>query len=112
MEKVKITIAGENYNISTDDEPEYLLKLAEQTDEKIMELVQSNGRISVTQAAVLTCLEYADKYTKSEQTCENLRSQIQDYLEEAAKSRSEAEIARRENAHLTKQLDALKSTRK
>ena len=103
---------SKNHNISTDDEPEYLMKLAEQTDEKIMELVQSNGRISVTQAAVLTCLEYADKYTKSEQTCENLRSQIQDYLEEAAKSRSEAEIARRENAHLTKQLDALKSTRK
>ena len=112
MEKIKLNIAGESYNITTDENPEYYLELAAKTDEAISELVRSSSRISVTQAAVLTCLDYADKYTKSERTCENLRSQIQDYLEEAAKSRSEAEIARRENAHLLKQLETLKSQKK
>lgn len=109
MEKIKLTIAGEKYNISTDDDLEYVQKLADEIDGAITELVKTNGRISVTQAAVLTTLDYADKYTRSEQTCENLRSQIHDYLEDAAKSRSEAEIARREKDSLAKELKALKA---
>ncbi len=38
-------------------------------------------------------------------TCENLRTQIRDYLEDAAKSRSEAEIARREVERLNSELE-------
>ena len=111
MEKIKVTIAGEHYNLSTDDDAEYLLSLAEEVNGKIGSLVHSNSRVSVTQAAVLTVLEYADAYKKAVADCDNLRTRIRDYLEEAAKSRSEAEIARRENEKLTKELNLLKGKR-
>lgn len=109
MEKIKLTIAGETYNLTTDDDLEYMAGLGEEVDGKIMELVRNNSRISVTQAAVLTVLEYADMYKKSEATCENLRSQIQAYLEDAARSRTDAELAKREVAQLTKELKNLKA---
>ena len=44
-------------------------------------------------------------------TCENLRTQIQDYLEDAARSRTDAEISKREVEKLNKELNALKSSR-
>ena len=111
MEKVKLTIAGEIYNLSTDDNAESLMELGEDLNRKIKGLMETNGKISVTQAAVLTSLEYMDSYKKSEMTCENLRTQIQDYLEDAARSRTDAEISKREVEKLNKELNALKSSR-
>ena len=105
MEKTRLVIAGEAYNISTDNDLEYTAGLARELNDKIMDLVKSNSRVSVTQAAVLTALDYADNFKKSEMTCENLRTQIRDYLEDAAKSRSEAEIARREVERLNSELE-------
>ncbi|MBR0113460.1 MAG: cell division protein ZapA [Clostridia bacterium] len=107
MEKIKLIIGGEYYNINTDDDPEYLEQLGKELDGKINALVQSNSRVSVTQAAVLTALEYIDLYKKSERDCDNLRTQIQAYLEDAARNRTDAELARREVAALKKELEAL-----
>ena len=109
MEKIKLYIAGETYGISTDDDVEYIEGVAAEIDAKIKEIMESSGRISITQAATLTALEYADRYKKSEQTCENLRSQIHSYLEDAARSRTDAEIARRENERLQDEIKLLKS---
>lgn len=112
MEKIRLEIAGEYYNIATDNDLEYTAQLASEVDEKIMDIVRSSGRISVTQAAVLTVLEYADNYKKSEANCENLRRQIQAYLEDAARAKSEAELAKREVARLTKELKSAKTKKK
>ncbi len=111
MEKLRLNIAGETYGISTDDDPDYMTGVATEVDEKIREILQNSGRISITQAATLTALDYADKFKKSESTCENLRSQIKSYLEDAARSRTDAEIARRENERLQKELASLKKTK-
>lgn len=104
MEKIRLQIAGEEYNISTDDDLEYVAEIGAELDKKISELMQSNSRISVTQAAIVTALEYADLYKKSEITSENLRNQIQGYLEDAARARTDAEISKRECERLAKEL--------
>ena len=70
-----------------------------------------NIRISVTQAAILASLEFADAAKKSEITSENLRGQIQEYLEEAARTRTDNEIAKREIERLTKELSAAKAAK-
>lgn len=111
MEKIRLMVAGTPYNISTDDDLDYVAALGAEIDKKVTGLVNSNARISVTQAAVLTALEYADAYKKSEATSENLRSQIKSYLEDAAVSRSEAEIAKKEIKRLKKELNSLKGTK-
>ncbi len=111
MEKIRLLIAGEEYNISTDDDLDYVAKLGAELDEKISALMARNFRISVTQAAIVTALEYADMAKKSEDTSENLRGQIQEYLEDAARARTDAEITRRELERVTKELAALKASR-
>ena len=62
MEKIRLLIAGEEYNIGTDDDLDYVAQLGAELNEKISGLMSSNVRISVTQAAIVTALEYADAY--------------------------------------------------
>ena len=103
MEKIKLIIAGEEYNIATDDDLDYVAQLGAELDKKISTLLHDNDRISVTQAAIVTALEYADSAKKCESTSENLRNQIQGYLE-AARARTDAEISKRECERLSKEL--------
>ncbi len=111
MEKIRLLIAGSEYNISTDDDLDYVAELGSELDQKITALMNSNSRISVTQAAILTALECADAAKKCEVTAENLRTQIQEYLEDAARARTDVEILRRESERLSKELAALKSAK-
>ncbi len=106
MEKIKLIIAGEEYNIATDDDLDYVAQLGAELDKKISALLRDNDRISVTQAAIVTALEYADSAKKCEGTSENLRNQIQGYLEDAARARTDAEISKRECERLAKELAA------
>ena len=111
MEKIRLLIAGEEYNIATDNDLDYVAELGAELDKKISGLMSSNIRISVTQAAIVTALEYADLAKKNEVTSENLRGQIQEYLEDAARARTDAEITKRELERVTKELAALKASR-
>ena len=65
MEKIRLLIAGEEYNIATDDDLDYVAQLGEELNSKITGIMNSNSRISVTQAAILTALEYADASKKA-----------------------------------------------
>lgn len=111
MEKIRLMIAGEEYNLSTDDDLDYVASLGAELDRRISELMSGNTRISVTQAAIVTALEFADAAKKSEQTSENLRTQIQEYLEDAARARTDAEISKREAERLAKELASLKANK-
>ncbi len=112
MEKIRLLIAGEEYNIGTDDDLDYVAELGAELDQKISALMSSNVRISITQAAIVTALEYADMAKKSEISSENLRAQIQGYLEDAARARTDAEVTKRELERVTKELAALKASGK
>ncbi len=109
LNKVKLTIKGTDYLISTDDDIEYAQMLGAELDEKLTKMMRDNSRLSVTQAAVLCALEFQDSAKKSEESADNLRSQIQDYLEDAARARTDAEISRREAERLGKELSSLRA---
>ena len=47
MEKIKLMIAGEEYNISTDDDLDYVAQLGQELDKKISSLMRDNARISI-----------------------------------------------------------------
>ena len=111
MEKIKIKIANEEYNIITDDDLEYVAQLGEELDSRISEILNNSSRISVTQACILLSLEYADAAKKCETTAENLRNQIQEYLEDAARARTDVEIMKRENERLMKEIASLKAAK-
>ena len=58
--KVKLTICGAEYIIGSDEDSKYMIELGDEVDEKISTILKQNPRISVTQAAVLAALEFAD----------------------------------------------------
>ncbi len=107
--KVRLNICGVDYYITTDDEVKYVQTLGDELDLKLNKILRENSRISITQAAVLASLEYADLAKKAEQSADNLRSQIQEYLEDAARAKTNAEVSRREAERLGKELSTLRA---
>lgn len=106
--KVKLSICGNDYYITTDDDPKYVSELGNSLDEKLTKIVHENSRLSITQAAILASLDYADIAKKASDTADNLRSQIKEYLEDSARYKMEAEVARRDIERLNKEIQALR----
>lgn len=107
--KIKLSISGADYFITTDEDPNEIQALGNELDGRMNKIMRENARISVTQAAVLAALEYADVAKKAELSAENLRSQIQEYLEDAARAKTNAEVSRREAERLGKELSTLRA---
>ena len=111
VNKVRVNIAGAPYAIATTDSETYITSLAKKLDEDIAKLLDGNENLSVTKAAVFCAMDYLDEYRKSTGSAENMRSQIQDYIADAAraklaedKAKAENEVLRREAAALREQL--------
>ena len=111
VNKVRVTIAGAPYAIATTDTENYITTLAKKLDDDITKLLDNNGNLSVTKAAVFCAMDYLDEYRKSAGSAENMRSQIQDYISDAARAKlaadkvkAENETLKRENAALREQL--------
>lgn len=108
VNKVRLTIAGSPYVISTTDSEEYVTNLAQKLDADIASVMEENPNLSVTRAAVFCALDYLDEYTKSIGSADNMRSQIKDYLADAAKAKLAADEARREVERLKREVQILK----
>ena len=111
VNKVRVNIAGAPYAIATTDTESYITSLAKKLDEDITKLLDDNGNLSLSKAAVFCAMDYLDEYKKSTGSAENMRSQIQSYIADAAhaklaedKAKAENETLRRENAALREQL--------
>ncbi len=106
MEKTRVTltICGNEYNIFADEDPKYMEDLGERVNDTLTKIVKDNSRLSITQAAILAALDFADEATKATATAENLRGQIKEYLEDSARYKMEAEVAKREVDRLQKEL--------
>ena len=119
VNKVRVTIAGAPYAIATTDTESYITSLAKKLDEDITKLLDDNGNLSLSKAAVFCAMDYLDEYRKSAGSAENMRSQIQDYIADAAKAklaedkvRAENEVLQRENVALREQLAKLQAKMK
>ena len=107
--KVKLSICGNDYFITTDDDVKYAMALGDELDERVSKIVRENARISITQAAILAALDYADAARKAEDSADNLRGQIKEYLEDSARYKMEAEVARRDVERLNRELQSTRS---
>lgn len=107
--KVKLTICGSSYIVSTTDSEEYVNQLAERLDNDMTEIMTQNPSASVAASAVISALSYLDELNKNASSTDNMRAQIKDYLEDAAKAKLDAENARRQVEKLTAELEALKA---
>ncbi|MBE6757842.1 MAG: cell division protein ZapA [Ruminococcaceae bacterium] len=103
MNKVRLTICGSEYALSTDEAPEYMQDLAGRIERAMQELLV-NPRISLSMAAVLVALEQADTAEKALLASDNLRAQMKEYLDDNARARMEADRLRQENSLLRQKL--------
>ena len=108
VNKVRVNIAGTPYAIATTDSEKYILGLAKKLDEDITKLLDTNDNLSVTKAAVFCAMDYLDEYRKSTGSAENMRSQIQDYIADAARAKLAEDKAKAENEVLRREAAALR----
>ena len=93
--RVKLTICGAEFMLSSDESVEYMEALGKEVDREIRQLMDDNPRMSMNMAAVLTAINNADRSRKSEANADHLRSQVTEYLEENKALRTEMEALRR-----------------
>ena len=102
---IKIEILGAEYTIATSEEEEYVRRLAREINTQVSQLLDRDAKLSPNAALILTALGYADSFYKSEQSADHMRSQLSDYLEDAARARIELDDARRELEKTRRQLE-------
>ncbi|MDR2908328.1 MAG: cell division protein ZapA [Oscillospiraceae bacterium] len=102
--RVVVLINGVRYPIRTVEEPGYVSALAEEMDNALHNLI-SKGALSLNEALVLISLEYLDSYKKSDRNLDNMRSQLAEYMEDAASARQELNDAKKEIERLKRKLE-------
>lgn len=105
--KSKITICGSDYVISGNDSEEYVQGLAEKLDAEMKQFLEDNPTSSIATAAILIALGYMDELEKTNNSADNMRSQIKDYLEDAAKAKMETEDTKRALAAANRRIEEL-----
>lgn len=110
MNKIKLNICGSRYILAAADDEEYVLSLAEKLDGDMNEILAQTPSASVTTAAVITALDYLDELKKTNLSADNMRAQIKNYLEDAAKAKLEVEEAKKEIDRLRREIGYLKGS--
>ena len=104
---VKLNICGTEYVVTTDETPGYMQELAAQLDTRIRNVMNSNERISMVMATVITALEQADEAKKALQSADNLRKQLKTFFDDNNRTRAESDSLRREVAQLRREKEEL-----
>ena len=60
-----VKIFGKDYPIASDQNPEYIQRLAEFVDKKMNEIAESGDSLSTSRVAVLACLNIADELMRT-----------------------------------------------
>ena len=95
LNKVIVTIDGQEYTLVAGEDPAYMKKVAAYVDTKVRE-VSGTGKVSSSDAVILAALNLADEYYKQVEAAEALRGQIKTYLEEAKDLENQLSEAKRE----------------
>ncbi|MEG0614579.1 MAG: cell division protein ZapA [Oscillospiraceae bacterium] len=106
--KVRVIICGKEYALQTDEKPSYLIGLAKHLDRQICEMVNSADNISMQTAAVLIALSALDEASKSNESIDNIRTQIKDYVDDAGRSRLERDEAVKQREEAVHELEMVK----
>lgn len=93
--RITVNICGEDYTLVAEESTAYMEQVASLVDKKMTEII-AGAKVGRGDAAVLAAVNLADELLKSEQTAENLRRQVKDYLDEATQARNEVSDLKRQ----------------
>lgn len=98
--KVRVTIAGRDYTLSTDGQSEYVEQTAEYVNQQI-NMIDAVLPVSAVDAATMAAMNIADSYFQEHSAAENLRRQLKDALDDAARMKREISDLKMENFRLS-----------
>ena len=112
MEKkrVAIFVAGQRFNLLTDEEERYVLDLASGVDARISSIVMGQD-MPRERAAVLTALDYADDCEHHRRELNEIKEQVKDYLTRIEQLTAENETLRAELSKAKLESETLDDTR-
>ena len=93
--RITVSICGDEYTFVAEESTAYMEQVAALVDNKMSEIL-TGAKVGRSDAAVLAAVNLADELLKSEQTAENLRRQVKDYLDEATQARNEVSDLKRQ----------------
>ena len=102
--KLEVKIQGRQYTIVANEPDEYIYKIASYVDKKISEVCEMNARLSTDMASVLAAINIADENFKAQQSEDNLRRQVLEYVDEAKKADERYRALELENRELALKL--------
>lgn len=109
MNKVKVTICGKEFNLRTDEAPSYFIDLAKKVDAEIYKMASSSDNMSIQSAAILVALAAYDDAQKSNDSIDNIRTQIKEYVDDACRARMERDEALKNEKALLARISALEN---
>ena len=109
MNKIKVNICGKEYSLKTAENASYVLNLAAELEKKINDMVDSGNGISIQTAAILIALSAMDDVRKANESVDNIRTQIKQYVDEAAKAMLERDEALKDKESLKSKLSGLEN---
>lgn len=109
MNRVKVKIYNRDYTLQTDETPEYTALLAGKLDSQIVSMMTGKQAVSLVDASVLVALSALDDCQKANDNIDNIRTQIKDYVDDAAEARLKADELAKENKALREEVSKLKS---
>ena len=109
MNKVKVTICGKEFSLKTDEAPSYLIGLAKKVDSEIYKMASSADNISIQSAAILVALAAYDDAQKANDSIDNIRTQIKEYVDDACQARLERDEAVKNEKTLLARVSALEN---
>jgi cell division protein ZapA len=80
--RIKVNIYGNEYSIMGEAEPEYILKLAEYINNKMVEIGKTITSGNKTQVAILAALNIADEYFQ----LQDIKSDVTGEMEKKTKA--------------------------
>lgn len=93
--RVTVTIGGQSYTLVATEDGAYIKDVASYVNRELDDVMES-GKLSLSNAAVLTAMNIADKYFKEREISDNLRRQLKDYLDETARVKLELAESKRQ----------------
>jgi cell division protein ZapA len=91
MNVVTVTINGMEYNLKGTESEEYLRKVAKYVDKRLNSTLESNSKLSIASAAVLTAINAVDDMFKCSEAYEEMEGKIKEALKAEANSKAELE---------------------
>ncbi len=107
--KLLLTIAGLSILINTSEDETYTRDLAAELDRDINSILNANTGASVTNAALLCAIDYLDNAKKSAKNANNMRNQVKDYMDDAAKTKFKFDEEHKRANELAVEIQSLRS---